>query len=228
MRAVVLKVIGLFLLIGYSGDYESERTKSGLMLSEYRGNKTELSVPKRYSTVRHEAFKNASYLTSISLNENIKNIETATFLYCEKLSAINVSPKNEYYSSLDGVLFNKEQTILLQYPMNKRGAAYIVPDTVREIGEQAFRGNNFLETLIINETLETLDSGAFFDCSGLKEVYVNKDRPPFLYGASVFGDQHPERIIYVKKGTLEYYLENPYWAGYKDSIREALSNAEDY
>lgn len=48
-------------------------------------------------------------MESITIPENITNIENMAFDYCKNLESINVDVNNNIYSSIDGVLFNKEQ-----------------------------------------------------------------------------------------------------------------------
>lgn len=58
-------------------------------------------------------------MESITIPENITNIEHMAFHYCTNLESINVDVNNNIYSSIDGVLFNKEQDKIIFFPYNK-------------------------------------------------------------------------------------------------------------
>jgi hypothetical protein len=58
-----------------------------------------------------------------------------------EITAINISPNHPHYSSVDGVLFNKNRTVLILYPKKKQGTSYTVPNSVTEIQSLSFAGN---------------------------------------------------------------------------------------
>lgn len=89
----------------------------------------------------------------------------------KKISSIEVSPYNEMFSSEDGVLFNKEQTELIKYPVYGRNENYTVPKSVKVIGYSAFsgyRGNQ----ITLPEGLEELGRNAFNSSSHLERITI--------------------------------------------------------
>lgn len=70
-------------------------------------------------------------LTSITIGSNVKKVGEYSFFACISLGRITVDPGNSIYSSLDGILFNKNQSKLLQYPGGKVGS-YTIPPNRRE------------------------------------------------------------------------------------------------
>lgn len=95
-------------------------------------------LPQNLSKIEYGAFYRCYSLETITIPENVNFIDYETFFRCSSLSEINVEPKNEHYSDVDGVLFNKEKTILHTYPEGKKDNKYTIPSTVREIGDSAF------------------------------------------------------------------------------------------
>lgn len=75
----------------------------------------------------------------VTLPETVAEIDPTSFTECANLSGIEVSKNNPYFSSKDGVLYNKSQTKLISFPQNK-SSAYTIPQTVKEIGDYAFWG----------------------------------------------------------------------------------------
>ncbi len=86
------------------------------------------------------AFSGCTNLTSVTIPATVTNIGSQAFSGCSRLTAINVDPQNLFYSSANGVLFDKNQTTLIQYP-GGLGGSYTIPDTVTNIGANAFIHN---------------------------------------------------------------------------------------
>lgn len=106
-----------------------------------------------------------------------KNIFTVGGLSkaCPYLEEITVDPENEKMTAVDGVLFNKDMTVLKCYPTNKKDVSvYTVPDSVKTIIRNAFYGAK-LEEIIIPESVEELDIEAVVSPSLKKATVMNPD-----------------------------------------------------
>jgi hypothetical protein len=107
-----------------------------------------------------------SSLTSITIPASVESIGSVAFAYTSKLESILVDENNNYYSSLDGVLFNKNKTILLKYPTGSSRVSYTVPSSVETIEGRSFAillesDNNTLRTIILNNGLKNINTFAF-------------------------------------------------------------------
>lgn len=89
------------------------------------------------------------------------------------LKSIEVSENNPYFSSSDGVLFNKQKTKLIVYPSYKNSESYTVPESVTEIDNSAFAGCASLQKINLPEGLEIIGEGAFAN-SDIASVVVPK------------------------------------------------------
>ena len=87
----------------------------------------------KVTSIIKDAFKINPYLKSVSLPGTLNSIDKKAWGHCPELEQIEVSPDNQYYSSEDGVLFNKAKDTLIAFPMNKKNLSYIVPNTVKRI-----------------------------------------------------------------------------------------------
>lgn len=87
------------------------------------------------------------------------------------LEEIIVSDTNPTRSSMDGVLYNKDKTILIRCPSVRKGS-FTIPDTVTNISAYAFSGCGCLTQIIIPKTIMTIESGAFERCCSLKEINI--------------------------------------------------------
>ena len=84
-----------------------------------------------------------------------------SFLCCHRLREIIVDESNPYFSSEDGVLFNKDKTVLLKYPEDKKDKTYTIPDGVTEIAAEAFMGKRHLTSVVLPESLTKIGYDAF-------------------------------------------------------------------
>ena len=80
------------------------------------------------------AFHECTSLANVTVGCNVTSIWDSAFSTCVSLKTITVDAQNAFYSSVDGVLFNKDQTTLIQYPEGKTGS-YTIPNSVTSIGD---------------------------------------------------------------------------------------------
>ena len=151
-------------------------------------------------SIGQNAFYNAALLESINIPASVTYMGNAVFQWAGALTDINVDSESSSYSSVDGVLFTKDQTILLKYPQGKLQSSYTIPAGVTSIGslsslgaflgvkltsitipesvtvitEYSFRNDPFLNTVIFQGTsnLTTIKSQAFYMASGLQSITI--------------------------------------------------------
>ncbi|MGN1457515.1 MAG: leucine-rich repeat protein [Acutalibacteraceae bacterium] len=159
-------------------------------------NMAEITIPSSVKTIGKLAFYGCSGLKSVTIPENVESIGEEVFTDCQNLGRIDVNSNNKYYTSVDGVLFNKDKTKLVQCPGNKTGA-YTIPNGVTElcrgafsycekltsisipegvtlIGQEAFRDTIGLTSITIPDSVEEIDNHAFWSCDNLKSVNLGK------------------------------------------------------
>ncbi|MBQ7295294.1 MAG: fibronectin type III domain-containing protein [Clostridia bacterium] len=130
---------------------------------------TSAIIPEGVETIDQNAFLN-SKIKEITIPSTLKEIGKNALSNCYKLEKITVNKDNtEFSSDENGVLFNKDKTILICYPANNKTEFYKVPDTVVTIAEDAFRCADLLQ-LELPESLKTIEESAFSDMNNLKEL----------------------------------------------------------
>jgi len=116
------------------------------------------------------AFSGCYSLTSITIPSSVTSIGASAFSACGMLTSINVESENINYFSEDGVLFNKNRTLLHCYPAGKSGNNYTIPNSVIIIGNGAFNGCA-LNSIIIPNGVTTIEYGAFYGC-GITSITI--------------------------------------------------------
>jgi hypothetical protein len=132
------------------------------------------------------------------------------------LTTINVNGGNTAYSSINGVLFNKNQTILICYPAGKTGS-YTIPNSVITIANNAFYNCYNLTAVTIPNSVTSIGNYAFSYCYYLSDIYVKAINPPSLYSNSFYNVQ-PAIPVHVPCGTKTTYQIATYWYNFTNII----------
>jgi hypothetical protein len=136
-----------------------------------------VNIPAHVTQINKQAFQGCSSLTNITIPASVTSIGwhygVDAFDRCRSLLAIDVDPANTVYSSIDGVLFNKSQNTLYQYPGGKTGGC-LIPKTVTAIQETAFSGCSGLTEFLVdplNRAFSSLDGVLFRNGVSLFNVF---------------------------------------------------------
>ncbi len=163
---------------GPGGDVTIPSTNNGWRVTgvgpsafAYCFNLTNVSIPDSITTIGQAAFFNCTNLASMIIPGSVTNIGEGPFSCCTSLSDIEVAAENTYFSSADGVVFDKHRTVLLQYPCG-RGGSYTIPNTVTNIGGGAFAYAVSLDDVEIPETVTSISENAFYGCYSLNTVHI--------------------------------------------------------
>ncbi len=116
------------------------------------------------ATIGDSAFYDCTKLSSVTLPNAITAIGTSAFYGCSSVTSYTIGASSPNYSSAEGVLFNKTQTQLINYPAGNTRTTYTIPDSVTSVGNYAFLKSDDLETLVIPNTVNSLGTNAFYDC----------------------------------------------------------------
>ena len=130
---------------------------------------TSIIIPNSVTTIGNSAFANTN-LTSVTVSSSVTTIGAFAFSNCSLMS-INVDDNNLYFTSENGVLFDKQKATIMQYPAGKSDTTYIIPNTVTTIGHGAFSRSS-LTSIIIPNSVTTIGNSAFWSCSNLTAIII--------------------------------------------------------
>ena len=130
------------------------------------------TIPESVESIGTTAFRGTA-LTSINIPEKVSSIGGDVFEFATKLASITVDPENLSYSSLDGVLFNKNKTSLIMYPVGSSQSSYTsMPETVTSIESSAFYFATSLTSIVIPENVESIGTKAFAVTASLTSIVI--------------------------------------------------------
>ena len=124
---------------------------------------------------------------------------------CPSIERIDVHPDNTKYKSIEGVLYNKDQTVMMVYPQGKRDKVFVVPHGVIELETSAIVNNPYLEVIHLPETLTKISGANFNGCENLKKSYFYGPPPSSTYtvAPNTFMPEGTE-VIYLKAYESDY------------------------
>ncbi len=146
---------------------------------------TNVSIPSTVTSIGKGAFSYCASLASITIPGSVTNIGDEAFEECACLTAITVDTNNLFYIGVNGVLFDRNQATLIQYPPNSVGGSYTIPSGVTSIGDAAFVGTS-LTNVSIPSTVTSIGNGAFSYCASLTSMTIPNSVTSI--GANTFGN----------------------------------------
>ena len=132
---------------------------------------TNVAIPNSVTSLGNYAFEYCISLASVAIPSSTTTLGGNLFMGCTSLTEIDVDPSNPTYSSFAGVLFDKGQTTLIEYPGGQAGS-YTIPNGVASIGPGAFSDCTNLTSVTISESVTTIGDDAFEYCFGLTSLAI--------------------------------------------------------
>lgn len=145
-----------------------------------------VTIPEGTVTIGKEAFSQCSALSEIAIPDSVEEIGDRAFEWCvslhdffvprgvksigrealphgehSKMEKIDVSPENEAFCSVEGVLYTKDRKLLLACPAGYEKTVFTVPDGVEEIAPSAFEGCKKIKKIVLPNSVLRIGERAF-------------------------------------------------------------------
>lgn len=165
-----------------------------------------------------------STLTQLTIPSGVKKIGARAFSGCKNLSAIAVDPGNMNFTSVDGVLFDKAKTTLMQFPAGHKDSIYTIPNGTKKIGGHAFLGAKDLVAVTISADVKEIEEYAFEKVFRLKSLTVKWEKPLSI-NENAFDLNVPSNVtLTVPKGSKAAYAAAPVWKEFKQISESTVGN----
>lgn len=160
----------------------------------------EISLPDSFQKIPSGMLQEF-FIESLFIPKNVSVIEEPAFWGQSILKKVTVSPQNQHYCSIDGVLFTKDVSKLVYYPEGRKRSFYHIPDSVTKIAPLAFCGNSYLKEVKIPVGLEELGGGAFYHCTMLESVNISE-----LYKLKRIKDFRGRSSFFWARGSIRSHI----------------------
>ena len=215
--------------------------------SAYKG---DISIPSFITTGENDEFTfrvmeidaNAFYgcteVTSVDIPYSVLRIVDGAFKGCSGIKKFTVNENNQSYKDIDGILFSKDEKMLIKYPAQKETAEYVISEEVAIICTEAFMDNAFLRKVSVGNFVTAISDNSFKNCSALEEVELGgnvriigaesfKNCPKLMlvnahgmwpaHCPNVFDDAAKQNAkLYVPRGQVMNYKRRLEWRDFKN------------
>ena len=129
-----------------------------------------VTLPDSVTSIGEYAFARCDSLEAVSIPAGVEGFGWRAFFQCSSLKNFTVAEANAQYSAIDGVLFSKDGTTLIEYPFGRTDTSYVVPDGVKRIAGYSFEYRGVLQSITIPEGVTEIGYSAFTGCDALTSV----------------------------------------------------------
>ena len=216
--------------------------------SSYKG---DISIPSFITTgvnddftfrvmeIDENAFYECTEVTSIDIPYSVIRIVNDAFKGCSGVKQFTVNENNQSYKDIDGILFSKDNKMLIKYPAKKETTEYVISEDVSLICTEAFMDNTFLRKITVGNFVTAISDNSFKNCTSLEEVELGgntrilgvdafKNCPKLMLvnshgmwpphcSPTVFDDDVKANAkLYVPRGQLMNYKRRLEWRDFKN------------
>ena len=183
-----------------------------------------VTIPNSVTSIGESAFYRTS-LKSITIPNSVTYIGKYAFNGCTSLTNIYVDSNNKNYTSVNGNLYNKNKTELIQYAAGKTDEYFSIPSSVTSIGDLAFDGCKSLMSVTIPDSVTSIGDSAFSDCTSLNSITIPDSVTrigdcAFYFCTSLKSVTIPDSVTSIGDGAFGfcYNLNNIYYSGDRSDL----------
>ena len=174
----------------------------------------QVSMPSQMRSIGGCAFLECEQLEEVTLPDSLQYFGDGAFMQCMKLRNVSISSDNPNFFDVNGVLADRRHERLIYYPTGRTDTLYILPASIKRIGDEAFYKQPYLRTLVMHAEVDSLGAGALHDCPQLRRITGLPAVPPY-YDMSTMMMSDFDADVYVPLGSLQAYQQNFMWSMYR-------------
>ena len=153
-------------------NFSSNLTHIGRYAFYYCRKLKSITLPQSLKSINTGAFDSCVYLTSVTIPKNVTYIASFPFQNCVNLAEINVDSANKQYASINGVLYNKNITTLIEYPSGKKDESFVIPDTVTNISDWCLTDCKYIVSVTIPDSVKNIGTYFMYRCENLVSANI--------------------------------------------------------
>lgn len=127
----------------------------------------EVILPDTLVNISGDTFYNSANLRKVNIPKNVKFMGNNPFAGCPNIEVINESP---YFNLVDGILYNRDFTRLIYYPISKKDDRYEIKEGCRILGKHSFYLCDNLKEVVIPSSIIKLENNPFSGCTKINLV----------------------------------------------------------
>lgn len=156
----------------------------------------QIALPKNLTRLVWASFAGCTSLTTVTIPKSVTDSGANSFVGCESLTEILVEQGNTNYISENGILYTKDKTELVAYPIGKKDKEFDVPTYVTKLGWGAFDGSKNLEKIVVPSSVTEIEGAVFQNCEKAK-IYCKSDSKAKEYAEENFTADGIEKCLVV-------------------------------
>ena len=178
-------------------------TSIGSRVFQYCSSLTSVTIPNSVTSIGVQTFEDCSSLTSVSIPNSVTSIGNSAFHNCSSLTSVTIGNS---VTNIGSRVFQNCSSL----------TSVTIPNSVTSIGVQTFEGCSSLTSVTIPNSVTSIGGSAFYNCSSLSFVKVGMESPVSI--ASNTFSNRTKAILYVPKGSKDYYQAANYWKDFKEIV----------
>jgi len=137
----------------------------------------ELEIPDSVKTIGVGAFYSMAKLKTLKIGKGVETLPVRAFYGSVSLETLKVDSDNQYFKSVDNVLYDKDGKTLIFCAAQKDSIE--IEKTVTTLGDVCFANCNKLKKVTIPKSVTSLGKDVFTYATGLEKISVSDDNPSF-------------------------------------------------
>ncbi len=139
----------------------------------------------RVTGIEYGAFDYKTHMIGVEIPSSVEYMNANTFAYCPELKSINVSANNQHFCSIDGILYNKDTSVVLSAPRAMTGEVEL-PSSVNTVAHRAFAYCDSLTKIVVPASVDSIGDYAFASYNSYEVVIDNEEEKIYKTGENSF------------------------------------------